>query len=157
MNRKRAAGIVVTVGTLVALVTGPRGPLGGFWRPVRMDSAPDAVELAGLVASGVFEAVGFGTALAVALLGGPLFARLTATPGRATTARLTTAWVLGAWWPHTALHQHVGLNPSALVGIELVFHAGTIVAAGALLWALAWRASPPVSSVGPGRRDGAAA
>jgi hypothetical protein len=156
MNRTRAAGIVVSAGTLLALLTGPRGPLGGFWRPVRMDSAPAGIELAGLIASGVVEAVAFGAALAVALLGGPLFARLTATPGRATTARLTTAWVLGAWWPHTALHQHVGLNPSALVGIELVFHAGTIVAAGALLWALAWRASPSAMSAGHRRRDGAA-
>jgi hypothetical protein len=139
MNRRPTAAIVMVAGTLVALLTGPRGPLGGFWRPVRTDSAPAGIELAGLVASGVVEAVAFGAALAVALLAGPLFARLTATPGRATTARLTTAWVLGAWWPHSALHQHVGLNPSALVGIELVFHAGTIVAAGALLWSLASR------------------
>lgn len=142
MNRKLAAAIIVSGGTVIALVAGPRGPLGGFWRPARMESAPAGIEMAGLIASGVVEAVAFGAALAVGILGGPLFARLTATPGRATTARFTTAWVLGAWWPHTALHLHVGLNPSALVGIELVFHAGTIVAAGALLWALASRPAP---------------
>jgi hypothetical protein len=146
MNRKMTVAIIVIGGTILALLTGPRGPLGGFWRPIGMDSPPDRIELAGLVASGVVEAVAFGAALAVALLGGPLFARLTATPGRATTARLTTAWVLGAWWPHTALHQHVGLNPGALVGIELVFHAGTIAAAGALLWALASRRAPAAAA-----------
>ena len=137
MGRKLAAGTVVLGGTLVAFLAGPRGPLGGFWRPAPMDIAPAGIEMVGLMASGVVEAVAFGAALAVALFGGPLFTRLTVTPGRAATARFTTAWVLGAWWPHTALHQHVGLRPSALVGIELVFHAGTILAAAALLWALA--------------------
>jgi hypothetical protein len=137
--RTLSAGLIVVGGTLVALLAGPRGPLGGFWRPVQMDPAPAGFELGGLVASGVIEAVAFGAGLTLAVVGGPLFARLTSTPGRAMTARFASAWVLGAWWPHTALHLHVGLNPGALVGIELVFHAGTIVAVAALLWAIASR------------------
>jgi hypothetical protein len=146
MRRKVGAALIVVGGTLVALLAGPRGPLGGFWRPVRMDTQPAGLELGGLVASGVIEAIAFGAGLALVVLGGPLFASLTATSGRAMTARFASAWVLGAWWPHTALHLHVGLNPGALVGIELVFHAGTIAAAVALLWAIASRRAPASAS-----------
>ena len=136
MNKKIIAVIIVIGGAAVALLAGPRGPLGGFWRPVALDSPPTGFSLAGLRVAGLVEAVGFGAALTILALGRPMFRRMLSTPGRATAAQLATAWLLGSWWPHSALHLHYGPRPSALVGLELGFHGGSILAAGVLLWAV---------------------
>lgn len=142
MNRKIAALIIVIGGAAAALLAGPRGPLGGGWRPITMSPEPAGLQLGGLVAEGVAEAIGFGVALAVLALGRPVFTRLTASPARATTAQVAAAWLLGSWWPHSALHMHFGLKAGALVVIEPVFHAGSILAAAILLWALVSGSQP---------------
>lgn len=136
MNQRVSTVIVIVGGTAVAMVAGPNGPLGGFWRPSAMAEEPGGIVLAGLVGAGLVEAIGFGAALAVLAFGRPLFARLASTPARATVGQLAAAWLLGSWWPHTALHMHFGVNPNALVYLEVIFHAGSIVAFGLLLWAL---------------------
>lgn len=133
MSKKLIAAGIAAGGTVVALLFGPNGPLGGFWRPIPLDPDPGAAQLAGLVGAGVVEAIGFGTALAVIVLGRPLFARLTRTPG---LAQMTTAWLLGSWWPHSALHMHFGPRAEILVGLELIFHAGSIIAFTLLLWTM---------------------
>jgi hypothetical protein len=136
MNKKLTAGIIIVGGTVLAMLAGPNGPLGGFWRPQTLDPEPSGAVLAGLMGSGLVEAIGFGAAVAMLALGRPLFTRLASTPGKATTAWLAAAWLLGSWWPHSALHMHVGLDASALVFLEVVFHAGSIVALALLLSAL---------------------
>jgi hypothetical protein len=136
MGRRITAGIVVIAGTAVALLAGPRGPVGGFWRPIAVEQQPAAWSLAGLLTASVVEAIGFGLALAALAVGRPLFGRLTTGPARATAARVAAAWVLGSWWPHSALHMHYGPRPSVLAGLELAFHAGSIVATAVLLWAV---------------------
>lgn len=138
MRSKLTTVVIVITGAIVALLAGPRGPLGGFWRPA-IDAHPEPWQLAGLMTAGLAEAIGFGLGLAVLLRGRPLLARLTATPARATTAQIAAAWLLGSWWPHSALHLHYGSTLSALAGIELIFHAGSVVAAVLLLWTLASR------------------
>lgn len=134
-TRTRALAIVLG-GTGIAMLAGPRGPLGGFWRPVELEAGPSGGQLAVLIGSGLVEAVGFGAALAVLLLGRPLLRQLTTTPARANAALLAAAWLLGSWWPHSSLHMHFGLTPGALAPLELIFHAGSIVAFAALTWAL---------------------
>jgi len=136
MRTRLTALAIVLGGAVIALLFGPRGPLGGFWRPVTMDRPPAGWQLAGLMGAGLVEAVGFGLALAVLALGRSTAHRLIAAPVRATAAQLATAWLLGSWWPHSALHQHVGLRPSALAGLELGFHGGSILATAVLLWAV---------------------
>jgi hypothetical protein len=135
MNRKIIAAVAACGGTVVAMLVGPRGPLGGWWRPIPMPQ-PTSGQTSALLTSGVMEAIGFGAAVAVLLVGRPLIATIASTPGRTTCAWLSTAWLLGSWWPHTALHQHFGMKPSAIAPIELVFHAGSIVAFGVFLWVL---------------------
>lgn len=137
MRRTVSAAIIVIGGAVAALLFGPNGPWGGFWRPIAMNPEPAGWQLAGLMSSGLTEAVGFGLALAILALGRPAFTRLTATPAKATVAQLASAWLLGSWWPHTALHMHHGAKASALVGIELGFHANSILAVCVLLWAVA--------------------
>lgn len=154
-TRTRALAIVLG-GTGIAMLAGPRGPLGGFWRPVELEAEPNGGQLAALIGSGLVEAVGFGTALAVLLLGRPLLRQLTTTHARANAALIAAAWLLGSWWPHSSLHMHFGLTPGALAPLELIFHAGSIVAFAALMWALltsaALRGEARRTRLGPGCR-----
>jgi hypothetical protein len=135
MNRKIIAAVAACGGTAFAMLAGPRGPLGGWWRPIPLPPRTTG-QTSALLTSGVIEAIGFGAAVAVLLVGRPFFARVARTPGRTTCAWLSTAWLLGSWWPHTSLHQHFGINPGAIATIEPVFHAGSIIVFGVLLWAL---------------------
>ncbi len=127
----------------VALLAGPRGPLGVFWRPVSLDPEPAGLQIAGLAVSTVVEAVGFGLAIAVLTLGRPLFSRITTSFARSTTAQLTCAWLLGSWWPHTALHMHYGLQAGALTILELTFHAGSVIAFVAFVYAVLLQPKTP--------------
>lgn len=135
MRKLVTSGIIIVGGAVAAVLLGPNGPLGGFWRPVGVDLEPTGWQLVSLLGSGLVEALGVGLALATLSVGRPLFIRLT-TPTRATAAQLACAWLLGSWWPHTALHMHFGAKASALAGIEPVFHAGSIIVACVLIWAL---------------------
>lgn len=122
-------------GAVLAVQVGPRGPLGGFWRPATEIPQPGGPVLAGLIGENLFECLAFGAGLAVLALGRRWFgARIG--PGRPATAEwLATAWLLASWFPHGALHLHVGThNPEALVGVEWIFHGGAIVAITALVW-----------------------
>jgi hypothetical protein len=128
--------VVTLAGTVVAAVIGPRGPLGGFWRP-----APEAPHvhgglLAGFLTEGMLENVAFGAGLAILLLGRKAFAGRTGSPARAATGWLAAVWLLASWMPHAALHQHAGMRPEALLPIEWIFHGGAIAGTGLLLWAL---------------------
>jgi hypothetical protein len=136
MNARLTAAGITLAGAVFAMVVGPDGPLGGFWRPEESEQTPNGAQTAGLVGAGLVEALGFGLAVAILVLGRPLFARITSSPARATVAWLGSAWLLGSWWPHTALHRHFGADVDALVFLEVIFHAGSIVVAGALLWAV---------------------
>lgn len=136
MNKRVTAAIIIVGGAVLALAAGPNGPLGAFWRPLPVDPEPAGIQLAGLMGAGIVEAIGFGAALAILALGRPLSLRLTRSPARATVAQLAAAWLLGSWWPHTALHMHHGMDPDVLVLLEVGFHAGSIVAAALLLWAV---------------------
>ncbi len=143
MNTRLVAGGIVVAGTVFAMLVGPDGPLGGFWRPEEADPEPAGAQLAALMGFGLVEAVGFGLALAVLILGRPLFERITTSKRRATAAWLASAWLLGSWWPHTALHRHFGSDVSGLVAIELIFHVGSIVVASILLWSVLPRLMAP--------------
>lgn len=135
-SRKLSTAIIIVGGAAAAMLLGPNGPLGGFWRPLPLSPEPAGAQLAGLIGVGAVEALGFGAAIAVLVLGGALFSRITTTARKAAVARVAAAWLLGSWWPHSALHRHFGLDPDALAVLEVVFHAGSIVAFGALLWAV---------------------
>jgi hypothetical protein len=129
--------VVVTVaGTVLAALVGPRGPLGGFWAPAPAAPHVHGALLAGFASENMVENVAFGLGLAVLLLGRHWFADHTASTTRATTAWLATVWLFASWMPHAALHLHVGMQPTALLPIEWVFHGGAIVATGLLLIAL---------------------
>jgi hypothetical protein len=127
---------VVVAGTAFAALAGPRGPLGGFWAPAPAAPRVHGALLAGFAAENMVENLAFGLGLAILLLGRGWFAARTASPARATTAWLATVWLLASWMPHAALHLHIGMQPTALLPVEWVFHGGAIAATAALLAAL---------------------
>jgi hypothetical protein len=135
--------ILVTIaGAVLAVLVGPRGPLGGFWAPGPEAPQVDGALRAGFAAWSIAESVAFGIGLAILLLGRTWFVRRTASPAGATAAWLAAVWLFASWMPHAALHQHIGMRPAALLAVEWAFHGGAILAIGALLVALA--------GVGPG-------
>jgi hypothetical protein len=133
---------VALAGAAFALLIGPRGPLGGFWRPAAEAPTPQGGVLAGFVAEGFAEALAFGVGVAILLFGRSWFASRAATSARGTTAWLATVWLFASWMPHAALHLHIGLRPEQLLAVEWIFHVGAVVALAALLWALAPNTRP---------------
>jgi hypothetical protein len=130
--------ILITItGAVLAVLLGPRGPLGGFWAPAPDAPRVDGALRAGFAAWNIVESIAFGAGLAVLLLGRTWFVHRTASPAGAIAAWLAAVWLIASWMPHAALHQHIGMRPSALLTVEWVFHGGAIVAIAALLWALA--------------------
>lgn len=134
--RGRFIGTVV-VGVVVALVFGPDGPLGGFWRPAAGSEEPSGLMIPGFIGVSVAEGIALGTALGVLLFGRGWFTRLVGASGLATAAWLSTMWLLGSWWPHTAAHRYVGEDLGGLLAIEWIFHVGSMVAIGIVLAAIA--------------------
>jgi hypothetical protein len=96
----------------------------------------DGALRAGLLAENMLENLAFGVGLAILLLGRHWFLARTADAAKATTAWLATVWLFASWFPHAALHLHVGMRPSALLPIEWLFHGGAIAAIAGLTWAL---------------------
>ena len=142
----RRFALVALAGTALAVLIGPRGPLGGFWSPSPAAPHVHGTLLVGFLAENMVENLAFGTGLAILLLGRPWFlARVPA--GRATAAWLASVWLLASWMPHAALHLHIGTEPTSLLPIEWIFHAGAITAIAVLLLALLTVRSANVESV----------
>ncbi len=132
---KRFAGCLL-IGVVIAFVFGPDGPLGSLWRPEPSSSEPGAL-LPGFIAVTVAEGLGLGAALGVLVFERPWFVRTVSSPGLATAAWLSAAWLLGSWGAHGASHRHFGdSSMGALLAIEWIFHVGSIAAIAMLLLAL---------------------
>jgi hypothetical protein len=128
--------IVTLTGAVLATLAGPRGPLGGLWRPAPEAPHAHGALLGGFIAENMVENLAFGAGLAILVVGRTWFTARTTTTARATTAWLATVWLLASWMPHAALHQHIGMHPSAMLPVEWIFHIGAIIAAGALVLTL---------------------
>jgi len=132
-----------------AFLLAPPAPFGPtIWpAPVPLMPAPTEGQVKLLMLYGAFEAVALGLGVALVILGWRLVRQATtADKGRALAMYLGTAWLLGNWWFHDALHIVSGMSPVALVWIEWGFH-GTLIAAGmALAWCFAtldWQRGAP--------------
>jgi hypothetical protein len=49
-------------------------------------------------------------------------------PALTRAAHLSIVWLLGNWWAHDSLHQHVGMHLDGLLRIEYGFHITLIIA-----------------------------
>ena len=62
-------------------------------------------------------------------------------PATPRPAWLSAALLFASWMPHAALHQHIGMRPTALLPVEWAFHGGATLAIATLLSALAGTAT----------------
>ncbi len=123
-------------GVVIALLFGPDGPLGGFWRPAEGSPEPSGALIAGFIVVAVAEGLALGAAIAVGAFGRPWFSSLVGESRFATTAWVSTMWLLGSWWPHTATHRFVGEDLGGLLLAEWIFHVGSMVAMAIVLAAI---------------------
>jgi hypothetical protein len=128
--------LITAAAAVLATAVGPNGPLGGFWAASpELPTAHGPVRL-GLIGEGAVENLAFGAGIAILTLGRRWFVHRigAARPGH--VAWLSAVWLLASWMPHGSLHRHVGMDPDAVLPVEWIFHAGSILATALLLWAL---------------------
>ncbi|MEM7337344.1 MAG: hypothetical protein AAF467_01785 [Actinomycetota bacterium] len=143
---------VTVVGTIVALLFGANGPLGGFWgESVLSDPEPEGAALAGLIGAGLVESVAFGVGLAWIAFGWPMMQRVGG--ALATWTFVAVAWGLVSWAPHTSLHVTNGSTDwGRLAVIEWGFHVTLVIGAmivATFVWQTLQRAGerPAVATV----------
>ncbi|MEM7274455.1 MAG: hypothetical protein AAF547_15325 [Actinomycetota bacterium] len=128
---------VIVWGTIIAMLFGANGPLGGFWGVESGDTDPSGGALAALIGAAIVEWIGFGVGLAWLAFGWPLVRALDRPLARPAWAAI--GWALVSWAPHTSFHQSVAEgNYGALAAVEWAFHA-TLVAGGIVLAAFVWQ------------------
>lgn len=94
-----------------------------------------------------FESVSFGLGIAFLFLGRPLLARLGRPPGRTRLAHLSIAWLLAAWWPQDNAYRITrAFDWSAQAKLVYGFNVTLMIAAGVVVWFLAWSNSRDASS-----------
>jgi len=134
-NRNKWIAVIV-VGTVVAILFGANGPLGGFWGAETSDTEPAGAALAGLISASIVESIAFGVGLAWIAFGWPLVKDA----GRLGLATyIAVAWGLVSWAPHTAFHQSLGEgNWGGLAAVEWGFHV-TLVIGAFIMATFVWR------------------
>lgn len=121
MQRSRFIAVTIA-GALLAVATGPQGPLGAFWGPEPTPGL-EGPTMGALLLYAILEAIAFGAGIAWLAFG----RRIAPLP---TSAHLAVGWMLVSWYPHGALHQSIAhTNYAGLVGIEYGFHLTMILAA----------------------------
>ena len=133
----------VGAGVVIALLFGPDGPLGVFWRPAEGSPEPSGALIPGFIVVAIAEGLALGAAIAVGALGRPWFRSLVGKSRFATVAWVSTMWLLGSWWPHTATHRFVGEDLGGLLLAEWIFHVGSMVAVAVVLAAIVTAATHP--------------
>ena len=128
----KASPKVVVITLLVAAIgflTEANGPLGTFWAPAADMPSPAGAQIPLFMLLGVAEALALGVAVSFLLFGyRALRMNATVSPSLARGTHLSITWLLGNWWAHDSLHQHIGMNLSGLLRIEYGFHITLIIA-----------------------------
>jgi hypothetical protein len=101
------------------------------WPPARL-------QLILLVARSAIDSPAFGLGVAFVPSELPLVRRIArGSLARAWITFLTTAWLLGSWWPHDNMHKRDGAGVGGLIVIEYLFHFSMVVAGEAIACVLA--------------------
>ena len=132
INWKAALVVTVVLGA-AAVLAGPNGPLGSFWRPAADSSHPTGAQLPLFLLLNIAEGLTFGFGIAFLVFGYPVVRAISpASAGLTRAAHVSIGWLLSNWWPHDSLHIHNGMNMGGLLGIEYGFHI-TLMIAGVIL------------------------
>ena len=138
MSTRRRWITLIVVGTVIPILFGPNGPLGGFWGVEEGDTDPTGGALAALISAQLVEFVAFGVGLAWIAYGWQIVRRLS--EPLAVPTFIAIAWSLVSWAPHSAFHQSLGEeNWGGLAAIEWGFHV-TLVISAFIIAMFVWRA-----------------
>lgn len=119
--------------TVFAVLVGPMGPLGGFWRPAPEAETPTGVQIPLFLVLAIAEGLTFGLGVAFLIFGYPLVRAIgPVSSGLTRAAHLSIAWLLANWWLHGSLHMHNGMDLAGLLVIDYAFHT-TLMIAGVIL------------------------
>ena len=146
--------LVTLVVGLLAFLLAPNAPLTVWPKPAELMPPPTPTEINLFRLLGVFEALALGLGISFLIFGWPLVEQVAApSRGRAVAIYLSTAWLLGNWWLHDALHMINGMKPTGLLGIEYGFHVTLMIAGAALAYAFATMVTDgSISRAGVARR-----
>lgn len=143
--------IVIVAGTIVGILFGPNGPLGGFWGAEDNATDPTGGALAALIVASIVESIAFGVGLAWIAFGWPMVRRISRP--LAAPAFVAIAWALVSWAPHSAFHQSIAEgNWNGLAAVEWGFHVTLVIGAfvvAAFVWQALRGAEAPAPSVVP--------
>jgi hypothetical protein len=133
MKTPLKASIVALLVAIVAFLTEPNSPFGGFWAPHPTVPQAAGAQLPLFMLLGAIEAIAFGVGVSFLVFGySTLKASVPVSGPMARASHLSIAWLLMNWWPHDSLHLHNGLNLNGLLAIEYAFHV-TLIIAGFIL------------------------
>jgi len=132
INWKPALAVTLVL-AVVAVLAGPNGPLGGFWRPPMDSPVPTGAQLPLFILLNIAEGLTFGLGISLLIFGYPMVRAISpASIGLTRAAHLSIAWLLINWWLHDSLHVHNGMKLGGLLAIEYAFHI-TLMIAGVIL------------------------
>jgi len=138
MGMKTKVVLTTLVVGILAFLLAPNAPWTIWPKPADLMPPPTPTEVNLFMLLGVFDALSLGLGIACLIFGWPLVTQVAAPArGRAVIIYLSTAWGLGNWWVHDALHMVNGMNPTGLLRIEYGFHVTLIISGAALAYAVA--------------------
>jgi hypothetical protein len=121
--------IVTLLVAIAAFLTEAGGPFGTFWAPASDMPTPVGAQIPLFMLLGAAEALALGLAVSFLLFGYPsLNMNAVVSPSLTRGAHLSIVWLLGNWWAHDSLHQHIGMHLDGLLRIEYGFHITLIIA-----------------------------
>jgi hypothetical protein len=125
--------MVTIVLGIAAFITSPGAPLGGFWgEPPHL--SPTRVQMALLMLLTAIQSLAFGLGAAFLIFGRPLVhAQLPTHRNLGLATYLSVAWSLISWWPHSNVHQTLGMGSlGGLIATEYAFHV-TLILGGSIM------------------------
>ncbi|MEK6918706.1 MAG: hypothetical protein AABW73_01575 [Nanoarchaeota archaeon] len=128
MAKKGIAITIVIFLTVITLILGPK-----LWPSIEGEVGPTSAQIPFLITLSIIESLLFGIGIALIYIAIPQLKKVKEEERRRTYWTFASIiWILISWWPHDNLHRHVGMNYSALIGIEYGFHL-TIMLAGIMI------------------------
>jgi hypothetical protein len=127
--------LAVTIGLgIFAFLASPNAPLGHFWGHTALEHTPQGIQLVFFMLLNVIQSLAFGLGFAFLLFGRQRINEILPNHQNLSFAvYLAMAWSLISWWPHTNLHQIVGMgNLTNLLAIEYGFHV-TVIFGGVVM------------------------
>jgi hypothetical protein len=127
--------VTIVAGALVFLLS-PNAPLGHFWGHPAQEYTPQGIQRVFFMLLNAIQSLAFGLGFAFLLFGRQHVRDILPNNQNLSLAvYMAMAWSLISWWPHTNLHQIVGMgNLTNLLAVEYGFHVTVIIGGVIMLY-----------------------